>query len=186
MTLQTYAFYGCEGAPVGTPVPGSGYLAQTGTAADCAARRCNTQNCALCHGADGLDQRALATSRCSRHSQGPSRSTGCAGGTGFSQVDHPALSRPTCRWKGGSLSEQDAWDVAVFMNSHERPQDPRFRTQWPGNENTMTPTITVQDDSQRACAREYDVKTLDLSVLRFLRRVPPQDASRSRMLFPHC
>jgi thiosulfate dehydrogenase len=28
--------------------------------------------------------------------------------------------------KGGSLSEQDAWDVAYFMDAHERPQDPRF------------------------------------------------------------
>ncbi|ESQ15935.1 MAG: hypothetical protein N838_12555 [Thiohalocapsa sp. PB-PSB1] len=24
------------------------------------------------------------------------------------------------------LTEQQAWDVAAFMNSHERPQDPRF------------------------------------------------------------
>lgn len=29
--------------------------------------------------------------------------------------------------QGGSLSDQEAWDVAVFMNSHERPQDPRFK-----------------------------------------------------------
>ena len=28
--------------------------------------------------------------------------------------------------KGGTLSEQEAWDVAGFMNSHKRPQDPRF------------------------------------------------------------
>jgi thiosulfate dehydrogenase len=43
---------------VGTPVPGSGYLAQDRhSRRPCAARRCNTQNCALCHGADGLDQR---------------------------------------------------------------------------------------------------------------------------------
>lgn len=28
--------------------------------------------------------------------------------------------------KGGTLSDQEAWDVAYFMNSHERPQDPRF------------------------------------------------------------
>ena len=27
--------------------------------------------------------------------------------------------------KGGSLSLQDAWDVAQYMNSHERPKDPR-------------------------------------------------------------
>jgi thiosulfate dehydrogenase len=25
-----------------------------------------------------------------------------------------------------SLSDQQAWDVAAFINSHERPQDPRF------------------------------------------------------------
>ena len=28
--------------------------------------------------------------------------------------------------KGGTLSVQDAWDVALYMNGHERPQDPRF------------------------------------------------------------
>ena len=28
--------------------------------------------------------------------------------------------------KGGTLSEQEAWDVAACMNSHERPQDPGF------------------------------------------------------------
>ena len=28
--------------------------------------------------------------------------------------------------KGGSLSDADAWHVAAYMNSHERPQDPRL------------------------------------------------------------
>ena len=28
--------------------------------------------------------------------------------------------------QGGSLTDQEAWDVALFMDSHERPQDPRF------------------------------------------------------------
>ena len=28
--------------------------------------------------------------------------------------------------KGDSLSDQEAWDVAWYVNSHERPQDPRF------------------------------------------------------------
>jgi thiosulfate dehydrogenase len=28
--------------------------------------------------------------------------------------------------KGGSLSDQQAWDVAAYVNSHERPQDPRL------------------------------------------------------------
>ncbi|GAL29429.1 cytochrome c family protein [Vibrio variabilis] len=26
----------------------------------------------------------------------------------------------------GSLSDQQAWDIALFMDSHERPQDPRY------------------------------------------------------------
>lgn len=42
-----------------------------------------------------------------------------ANADGFIQVNMPL-------GKGGTLSEQEAWDVAVFMNSHERPQDPRF------------------------------------------------------------
>ena len=27
---------------------------------------------------------------------------------------------------GGSLTMQEAWDVAMFINAHERPQDPRY------------------------------------------------------------
>jgi thiosulfate dehydrogenase len=29
--------------------------------------------------------------------------------------------------RGGTLTDQDAWDVAYFMDAHERPQDPRYR-----------------------------------------------------------
>lgn len=28
--------------------------------------------------------------------------------------------------RGDTLSDQDAWDVAMFMDAHERPQDPRY------------------------------------------------------------
>jgi thiosulfate dehydrogenase len=27
---------------------------------------------------------------------------------------------------GGTMSDQEAWDAALFVDSHERPQDPRF------------------------------------------------------------
>jgi thiosulfate dehydrogenase len=27
---------------------------------------------------------------------------------------------------GGTLTDQEAWDVAQFVDSHERPQDPRY------------------------------------------------------------
>lgn len=28
--------------------------------------------------------------------------------------------------QGNNLSDQEAWDVATYINSHERPPDPRF------------------------------------------------------------
>ena len=28
--------------------------------------------------------------------------------------------------QGNSLTDQEAWDVATFVDSHDRPQDPRF------------------------------------------------------------
>jgi thiosulfate dehydrogenase len=37
----------------------------------------------------------------------------------FIEANMP-LSRPN------TLSVQDAWDVATYMDSHDRPQDPRF------------------------------------------------------------
>ena len=59
--LQTYAFWLAKGAPVGMPLPGSGYpkLKKPEQPADYArGEKVYAQNCALCHGADGLGQRA--------------------------------------------------------------------------------------------------------------------------------
>ena len=28
--------------------------------------------------------------------------------------------------RGGTLTDQEAWDVAYYLDAHERPQDPRF------------------------------------------------------------
>ena len=126
--LQTYAFWMAKGAPVGTPVPGSGYpkLKKPAKPADYArGEKVYAQNCALCHGADGLGQRA-GDKQVFPPLWGPKSFNWGAGmhqlanSAGFIQANMPL-------GKGGSLSEQEAWDVAVFMNSHERPQDPRFK-----------------------------------------------------------
>lgn len=125
--LQTYAFWLAKGAPVGTPVPGSGYpkLKKPAQPADYArGEKVYAQNCALCHGADGLGQRA-GNKQVFPPLWGPKSYNWGAGmhqlanASGFIQANMPL-------GKGGTLSEQEAWDVAVFMNSHERPQDPRF------------------------------------------------------------
>ena len=126
--LQTYAFWLAKGAPVGTPVPGSGYpkLKKPAQPADYArGEKVYAQNCALCHGADGLGQRA-GDKQVFPPLWGPKSYNWGAGmhqlanASGFIKANMPM-------GKGGTLSEQDAWDVAVFMNSHERPQDPRFK-----------------------------------------------------------
>lgn len=125
--LQTYAFWLAKGAPVGTPVPGSGYpkLKKPAQAADYArGEKVYAQNCALCHGADGLGQRS-GDQQVFPPLWGPRSFNWGAGmhqlgnAAGFIQANMPL-------GQGGTLSEQEAWDVAMFMNSHERPQDPRF------------------------------------------------------------
>ena len=125
--LQTYAFWLATGAPVGFAIEGGGYpkLKQPLVAANYErGEKVYAQNCALCHGADGAGQRAgdqqvfppLWGPRSFNWGAGMHQLTNAAG---FIKANMPL-------GKGGSLSEQDAWDVAVFMNSHERPQDPRF------------------------------------------------------------
>lgn len=125
--LQTYSFWLAKGAPVGTPVPGSGYprLKKPGQPADFArGEKVYAQNCALCHGPDGLGQRT-ADRQVFPPLWGP-RSFNW--GAGMHQLTNAAAfiraNMPLS--KGGTLSDQEAWDVAAFMDSHERPQDPRF------------------------------------------------------------
>ena len=125
--LQTYAFWLAKGAPVGMPLSGSGYpkLKKPEQPADYARGEIvYAQNCALCHGADGLGQRS-GGKQVFPPLWGPKSFNWGAGmhqlanAAGFIQANMPL-------GKGGTLSGQDAWDVAAFMNSHERPQDPRF------------------------------------------------------------
>lgn len=125
--LQTYAFWLAKGAPVGMPVEGSGYpkLKRPPLAPDFArGEQVYTRNCALCHGADGQGQRA-GDRQVFPPLWGP-RSYNW--GAGMHQLNNAAgfiwANMPL--GKGKSLTEQEAWDVAMFMNSHERPQDPRF------------------------------------------------------------
>jgi thiosulfate dehydrogenase len=81
-------------------------------------------DCALCHGADGLGQRAAG-----RYVFPPLWGRDSYNwGAGMQDLDNAAAfikaNMPLSR--GGSLSDQDAWDVAMFVNAHERPQDPRY------------------------------------------------------------
>jgi thiosulfate dehydrogenase len=125
--LQTYAAFLAKGAAVGMPVEGSGYvkLKKPAQAPDYArGEQVYAQDCALCHGANGEGQRA-GDRQVFPPLWGP-RSFNW--GAGMHQVDNAAgfiyANMPLGR--GRSLTEQQAWDVAYFMDAHERPQDPRF------------------------------------------------------------
>ena len=127
IALETYSYWMAKGAPAGTKLPGAGYptLPKPAQAPDFTRGKAVFEHqCALCHGADGQGQQ-VAGAYVFPPLWGPDSFNW---GAGMHSVDTAAgfikANMPFSR--GGSLSDQDAWDVAMYMDGHERPQDPRF------------------------------------------------------------
>lgn len=125
--LQSYMFWLAKGAPVGTEVAGGGYPALPPAARTPDRTRGQVvyrEHCALCHGDDGQGQRS-ANTQVFPPLWGP-RSFNW--GAGMHRISTAAafIHANMPLGLGQSLTEQQAWDVAAFINSHERPQDPRF------------------------------------------------------------
>lgn len=126
VALETYSFWMAQGAAVGKTLPGAGYPKfKPPQAPDFARGRAVFQaNCALCHGADGLGQKVAG-----RYVFPPLWGRDSFNwGAGMHQLDNAAafIKANMPLGRGGSLGDQQAWDVAMFMNAQERPQDPRF------------------------------------------------------------
>lgn len=125
--LVTYHFWLAKGAPTGTKLPGQGYLklAKPALKPDMArGEDVFKNNCSLCHGADGGGIKANGA-----YAFPPLWGKDSFNwGAGMHRVDTAAgfIKANMPYGLGGTLSDQQAWDVALFMNSHERPQDPRF------------------------------------------------------------
>ena len=128
VALESYAFFLAQGAPVGARLVGGGYPTppKPGLAPDFdRGATVFVQKCSLCHGADGQGQSSrgdvvfppLWGPRSFNWGAGMGSIKNAAG---FIKANMPLS-------QGNSLSDQQAWDVAMFMNSHERPQDPRFK-----------------------------------------------------------
>ena len=129
VALESYAYWLATGAPVGARLVGAGYPKQgfkSPQPPDYArGQAVYVRDCALCHGADGQGQRVAG-----RDVFPPLWGRDSFNwGAGMAQLDNAAAfikaNMPLSR--GGMLSDQDAWDVAMYMDGHERPQDPRYR-----------------------------------------------------------
>ncbi|WP_305598613.1 c-type cytochrome [Polaromonas sp.] len=127
VALEAYSYWMATGAPVGAKLPGSGYkkLAKPPQVPDFSRGQAVYESrCALCHGADGQGQRS-GEMQVFPPLWGPQSFNW---GAGMHQVDNATafIKANMPLGQGGTLSDQEAWDVATFMNGHERPQDPRF------------------------------------------------------------
>lgn len=127
VALEAYAYWMAKGAPVGEQMAGRGYPALKPPAQPAdydRGEKVYTQHCAVCHGANGEGQSAGGKTVFPPLWGSQSFNWGAGmhdlrNASAFIRANMPLGA-------GGTLSEQDAWDVAMFMNSQERPQDPRF------------------------------------------------------------
>lgn len=128
VALESYAYWLASGATVNPKIAGRGYppVPKPPVAPDFArGEAVYTDNCALCHGADGAGQHTPEGYAVFPALWGPDSFNWGAGmgrmsnAAAFVKANMP-LGLP------GTLTDQQAWDVAQYMNSHERPQDPRY------------------------------------------------------------
>jgi thiosulfate dehydrogenase len=125
--LQTYFHWLAQGAPTGAKLKGAGYPTPPLSQADYDPARGDTvfaAKCAACHGADGQGASQPDGKVVYPPLWGPRSYNWGAGmarvdlAAGFIKANMP-FDQP------GTLSDQEAWDVAAFIDSHERPKDPR-------------------------------------------------------------
>lgn len=128
VALEAYAYWMSKNESIGVAPPGHGYpkLSKPTKAPDYArGETVFKRDCALCHGDNGQGQHVadrtvfppLWGAQSFNWGAGMERLDNASG---FIKANMPF-------GRGNTLTDQDAWDVAYFMNAHERPQDPRFK-----------------------------------------------------------
>jgi thiosulfate dehydrogenase len=130
--LISYMYWLASGAPTGDQaMPGRGYpsLAETDQGYDPErGAEVYVQKCAICHGEDGAGGYGLTSAGAEMVFPPLWGDRSYNWGAGMHKVNTAAAYIKKNMPLGNflSLSDQEAWDVAAFINSHERPQDPRF------------------------------------------------------------
>ncbi len=127
IALMSYSYWLSKGAPIGIELAGRGYprLAAPQQPPDEArGRKVFEAKCAICHGADGQGTQVNG-----RYAFPPLwGKDSFNAGAGMTQVHNAAafIRANMPLGQGNTLTEQEAWDVAKYMNSHTRPADPRL------------------------------------------------------------
>lgn len=128
VALQSYMYWLASKAPTGVKLAGQGYrkLPAPPQKPDyLRGKAAYAQYCAVCHGAEGQGQKNgqhwVFPALWGEHSFN--------WGAGMHQIGNAAgfIKANMPLGQAGLLSDQEAWDVAYFMNAHERPQDPRYK-----------------------------------------------------------
>lgn len=125
--LESYFYWLATGAPTNVAMEGTGFGKVEKTDLGYSPERGEqvfAANCAVCHGPDGQGQTDANGRIVFPPLWGPNSYNW---GAGMARVDTAAafiknnmpLSQP------GKLSDQEAWDVAAYIDSHERPRDAR-------------------------------------------------------------
>lgn len=125
-SLVVYMYWMSQGAPIGKTLPGRVYLDLKKPKREVswdAGEKVYKNNCLICHGEDGNGQYvngktvfpALWGKNSFNWGAGMHRINTAAG---FIKANMPL-------GQGGKLTDQEAWDVAYYVNSHDRPKDPR-------------------------------------------------------------
>lgn len=127
LDLEAYAYWLASGVPTGQKLPGAGYpkVARTELGYDHErGAKVYAQNCVLCHGADGQGRREADGKLRFPPLWGPEAYNW---GAGMARIDLATsfIKHNMPLGQGAKLSDQDAWDVAAYINSFERPRDPR-------------------------------------------------------------
>ncbi len=145
IALEAYSYWLAKGAPTGAKLAGRGYPAlPAAPLAPNYARGAAVYkaNCALCHEADGAGQYARGQTMFPALWGPKSFNWGAGMGSIKNAAEFIHANMPF--GAVGTLTPQQAWDVADYVDSHNRPQDPRFvgsiaatRTQFHNNKFSM-------------------------------------------------
>ena len=127
LAIESYAAFMARGLPSGISPPGRGFpnlAAPAKVGDDGRGAQIYSEKCSACHGTDGAGQR-LSDDMVYPALWGPKSYNW---GAGMATIDKAAafIRANMPQGQEGSLTVQEAWDVATYIDGRVRPQDPRF------------------------------------------------------------